>query len=95
MAFDDLAKRMKDRHGHVDLEHPPQPVGDVEAVRRHRRRLAKVQLSVGAGLAALGVLITAFTYDSASSSGGTYLIAYGPIIAGALTLLRGFVSLVR
>jgi hypothetical protein len=38
-----------------------------------------------------GVAITVFTYNAATSSpgGGRYVLAYGPIIYGAITFLRG------
>ena len=44
---------------------------------------------LGLVLIVIGVLITAVTYGSASKSGGTYLVAYGPIIVGVIKLFRG------
>ncbi|MCA9675136.1 MAG: hypothetical protein KC464_08890, partial [Myxococcales bacterium] len=45
-----------------------------------------------AGLFAIvvGVLITVVTYEGAASQGGgTYLIAYGPIVWGIINVIRG------
>ncbi|WP_052476251.1 J domain-containing protein [Cohnella kolymensis] len=36
---------------------------------------------------AIGGAITYFTYDSVSESGGTYLVAYGPILYGAIQII--------
>jgi uncharacterized membrane protein len=44
---------------------------------------------IGLVLIVIGILITAVTYDSASKSGGTYIVAYGPIIVGVIKLFRG------
>jgi hypothetical protein len=46
----------------------------------------------GAILLGVGLLITLVTYDSASREGGTYVIAYGPMIVGAIRLFRGLAS---
>jgi hypothetical protein len=50
---------------------------------------------LGLILIIVGVLITAVTYDSASREGGTYFVAYGPIIFGAIRLFRGLANLGR
>ena len=44
---------------------------------------------LGAGLAGLGIAITARTYSAASSGGGSYVITYGLIIAGVWIFLKG------
>jgi hypothetical protein len=36
-----------------------------------------------------GLVLTVATYSSASQQGGTYIIAYGPMIVGAIRLIRG------
>lgn len=46
-------------------------------------------IALGLVLIVIGILITAVTYGSASSSGGTYIVAYGPIIFGVIKLFRG------
>jgi len=47
------------------------------------------QIVFGAVLLIIGVLITAATYGSASQSGGTYIVAYGPMIVGVIKIVRG------
>lgn len=37
----------------------------------------------------VGIVVTAATYGSASTQGGTYIIAYGPIIFGVIHIIRG------
>ena len=40
-----------------------------------------------------GILFTVFSYQSAASSGGgTYYIAYGAVIIGAIQFLRGLIA---
>ena len=46
-------------------------------------------IALGLVLIVVGILITAVTYGSASTSGGTYIVAYGPIIVGVIKLFRG------
>jgi hypothetical protein len=41
-----------------------------------------------------GIIITAVTYDSASS-GGSYIIAYGPMIYGVYSIIRGVARMSR
>jgi len=52
------------------------------------------QITTGAVFLVLGIIITAVTFGLASSSpsGGTYVIAYGPMVYGAITLIRGLAS---
>ena len=38
---------------------------------------------------AIGIIITVITYSNASDSGGTYLIAYGPVIYGFGKIISG------
>ena len=55
------------------------------------------QIAIGAAIFAVGLVITIVTYASASSSatGGTYFVAYGPMIVGAITVIRGLIALAR
>jgi hypothetical protein len=65
-----------------------------EDVRQHERRAgAHRQLGIGALLLLGGVGITAATYATASTSGGSYVIAYGAIIVGIIKIIRGTVGL--
>jgi hypothetical protein len=49
------------------------------------------QMIIGGVLFVIGLLITAVTYRRASSSvsGGSYIVAFGPMIIGAVWALRG------
>lgn len=64
-----------------------------ELVRRERRSQASGQIAFGAILVAVGIIVTIVTYGSASQGGGTYIIAYGPIIFGVIRMVRGLASL--
>lgn len=52
------------------------------------------QLKIGAVFLVVGILITAVTYGNASAStgGGTYIIAYGPIVFGIISIVRGLAN---
>jgi hypothetical protein len=68
----------------------PQAAQHSEAEREAQRRArGNSQLAVGALLLVIGVVITAVTYSSVSTSGGTYIIAYGPMLLGAINIVRG------
>jgi uncharacterized membrane protein len=44
---------------------------------------------LGIILIVVGIAITAITHDHASKAGGTYVVAFGPIIVGVIRLFRG------
>jgi len=44
---------------------------------------------LGIVLIVIGIAITAITHDHASRQGGTYVVAFGPIIVGVIRLFRG------
>jgi hypothetical protein len=103
MSFDDVARRMQNRHNEgmiPTMDHSPQvirPAPDADAfalqLAQAERRAAKTRdLTFGGILLGLGLLITLGTYDSASRAGGTYIIAYGPMIVGAIRLFRGLAA---
>jgi hypothetical protein len=54
---------------------------------------ATANMAIGALLCIAGIVITASTYSSASQSGGSYYIMYGPIIFGGWRFLKGLVQL--
>ena len=98
MAFDDLAKRMAESHGQSLPNRPPEAFPDAdlmmaESLAREKRNRANGDIVFGIILLVVGIAITSFTYDSASQSGGTYIIAYGPIIVGIIKLIRGLARL--
>jgi hypothetical protein len=104
MSFEDVARRMQQRNaeGMVPTYQEgslPEVPPDADAITRRmieaERRAAKTRdLTVGGVLLALGLIITLATYESAASSagGGTYIIAYGPMIYGAIRLFRGLAA---
>jgi len=61
------------------------------------RRRGMTQIIIGAVIFIVGIVITIATYSSASSSstGGTYIVAYGPMILGVITIVRGVAALIR
>lgn len=96
MGFDDLAKRMQQSHGvqggpYSQDVSPEQMM--MEADRAQRRSRAQGDIIFGIILLVIGIAITAFTYDSASRQGGTYIVAYGPIVVGVIKLIRGLATL--
>jgi hypothetical protein len=75
---------------------PPSPGFDpyaqdvhVRMMRDAHRASGHRMMIVGGVIALLGIVITAATYSSASQAGGTYIVAYGPIIGGVITFFRG------
>ncbi|MCE9579733.1 MAG: hypothetical protein K8W52_41830 [Deltaproteobacteria bacterium] len=52
---------------------------------------AQAEMRSGALICAIGILITSVTYSNAAHSahGGTYVMAWGPIVFGAARFFRG------
>ncbi|HSN26735.1 MAG TPA: hypothetical protein VLT45_10630 [Kofleriaceae bacterium] len=70
------------------------PSGDgfAQSIYESERQAARSRnITVGLILLVIGIAVTAFTYDSASSSpsGGTYIVAWGPMVFGAIRLFKG------
>lgn len=59
------------------------------------RAMAVRQLLVGAMLVVVGVVVTAATYTGARHDGDTLLLAFGPVVIGAIAMVRGLVGLIR
>lgn len=95
MGFDDVARSMRERHGQsAGGDSPASHSIDAdrmvaEHLQAERRSQGTNQIVFGAVLLIIGVLITAATYGSASQSGGTYIVAYGPMIVGVIKIVRG------
>lgn len=54
------------------------------------------QLLIGIALLILGIAITAGTHSAASrNGGGTYVVAYGPIVVGVITIFKGLFNLMQ
>lgn len=94
MGFDDVARRMKERHrGEIDYA-PPSVAANpgqtmAEAASADQRASGSGDIAFGAILLIVGIAITGITHNAASRDGGTYVIAYGPMIVGAIKILRG------
>ena len=78
---------------------PETPTSDAEQqaiAHAHdaRRAHANRQLLTGAIVFAIGLVVTLVTYSSASSGrgGGTYIVAWGPMVFGALRMFRGIAA---
>ena len=61
------------------------------------RKRGMRQIVIGAVVVVVGLVITVATYSSASSSptGGTYVVAYGPMILGVVYVIRGALVIAR
>lgn len=75
------------------MSDPSDSTNDFELV--DPRTMAVRQLLVGTMLVVVGVVVTAATYSSAHHDGDRYLLAFGPIVIGAIAMVRGFIGLLR
>lgn len=94
MGFDDVAKRMQARNG--GGMSPPGATPEqmqADAFKAERQAQARNDIVFGGILLVIGIGITAVTHDHASREGGTYVVAYGPIVVGFIKLMRGFMRL--
>jgi hypothetical protein len=75
---------------------PFQPPGASNMASVARSRGIR-QIVIGAVLFLIGLIITVATYSSASSSrtGGTYFVAYGPMIFGIIGIIRGAIAVAQ
>jgi len=103
MSFDDVARRMQQRDNTHPITGLPlqssapyapdsYPAVDsyaVDMATAERRSRKQKDIVLGSILLGVGLLITVGTYNSASQSGGTYFIAYGPMIVGVIRLFKG------
>ncbi len=64
----------------------------LDAPRESRSNDGGRDMIMGAIICFIGILITIGT-ASAARSGGTYVVAYGAIIVGAIQFLRGLINL--
>lgn len=60
------------------------------------RRRAYRTMGIGAALFVVGLLITSLTYSyAASNGGGTYIVSWGPMIAGVYRVFVGVRQLIK
>ena len=64
-------------------------------LRRAKRKVALKDMAIGAGFCLVGLMITIATYAAATSGrgSGSYIVAWGAIIFGALQFFRGLARL--
>ena len=72
---------------------PYDPALDLARARDAQRAKGTSDIGIGLVLLVIGIVVTAVTYGSASESGGTYIIAYGPMIVGVIRIFRGMARL--
>jgi hypothetical protein len=71
----------------------PEGAGFAQSTYEAARRDAKAKnITIGLLLVVVGIIVTAVTYDSASQQGGTYIIAWGPMVYGAIRLIKGLAA---
>ena len=66
----------------------PEDSGDAQFTRL-RREEGGEDIALGAVYFGIGALITALTYAFAWGGAGIYVVAYGPMIVGAMRIARG------
>ena len=71
----------------------PQWLPSPEAAAAARRKQGGRELAIGFVLLLVGIAITAGTYNAVRDSGGRYVLAYGPIVVGAINIIRGLYHL--
>jgi hypothetical protein len=69
------------------MEHPTHDEHDPHSI-------AVRQLIVGLFLVIVGVLVTAVTYGAARPN-SEYVLAFGPVVIGAIAAVRGFVGMLQ
>ncbi|HEY1554291.1 MAG TPA: FtsX-like permease family protein [Kofleriaceae bacterium] len=65
-----------------------------ELARRRRHSRAMLEIVAGVLLIVAGVVLTVFSFDLVSATGGKYIIAFGPVITGFVLLAHGTLRLV-
>ena len=65
-------------------------VDRAERLKNERRVAGRRHMIVGAIICGLGIGLTVFTYVSAQSGGGSYVIWWGAIAVGAFRIFRGW-----
>ena len=75
---------------------PYQPAGASNLASIARNRGIR-QIVIGAIIFVIGLIITVASYSSASSppTGGTYFVAYGPMIIGVIAIIRGAIAVAQ
>ena len=64
----------------------------VNNLTKQKKERGRKDMIFGALWCLGGIIVTAITYSSASESGGTYIIAWGAIVFGAIQFFKGLFS---
>jgi hypothetical protein len=71
----------------------PEGAAFAQSMYEQQRAAARSKnITYGLILLVVGIIVTAFTYSSASQEGGTYIVAWGPMVYGAIRLFKGLAS---
>lgn len=92
MTFDDVARRMAATKDET-LGPPSTFPTPAELQRAEQAQTARRNIVIGLVLVAAGAIITIWTHATASNGGGTYVVAYGPVIFGFVQLARGLMGM--
>ena len=71
----------------------PEGAAFAKSMYQAERSAAKARnITIDLLLVVVGIIVTAVTYDSASQGGGTYIVAWGPMVYGAIRLFKGLAA---
>ena len=107
-AEKDIRKELEDNHGTLSVVGrrliEEVKATNPEVMERRQQRLKAIRggekgswlwtVLIGVGLCVLGIGITAITHAMAGP-GGTFFVAYGAILIGLLTILKGIWHFIR
>ena len=87
-ALDQTALGTADGRPIVEPEPKPE---EVQPIRR-RRSTPEREMRIGGLFCLGGIFVTVMTYEAASKAGGTYIVAWGAILFGALKFFSGLLG---
>jgi hypothetical protein len=86
----DRCREYLDSMGPVPVQPAAPAAPSVDAIKAAKRAAGVKMMVLGGALLLLGIIITSATHQRAvDHGGGTYVIAYGPIVVGAIRFLQG------
>jgi hypothetical protein len=68
-------------------------VARADGVKNARRVAGRRHMIMGGVICAIGVVVTVVTYTAAENGGGTYVVAWGAIVFGAIRFFRGLIQM--
>jgi len=77
--------------GYLDTLRPAVTPGAAQNADKAAKRAAATRMMfIGLALCVVGIIITVATHDEAErNGGGTYIVAYGPMIIGGIRFFQG------